>query len=156
LAVLLCSDDKGCFEQEATEKACNNPDYSKFYQERGEAILKVIGKKPLVITPHVIAEASNNLGRGFSLEEVLDKDRRIIRDMLLSSDEKHTSLRELFEQKTFDEHKDLGIADCGLLVVTKQTDLLLTHDGKLKDRANKMGIKAMFPWELYFFIIGQA
>lgn len=139
--------DSGCFDEECTSKACNNASLTKFYKENGETFLKVISKIPFKLTPHVIAETSNFLKNSeFDIEQIFDANRGVIKEILLKSTEEHIMVKDLFANPIFISHKDLGITDCILMAVTK-TDLLLTHDGPLRQRAKELGINAMLPYE---------
>jgi rRNA-processing protein FCF1 len=154
LLVLLfgCS---GSFDSEDTKQACSNDKEAEFYQEHGEQLLKIIAKKQVLITPHVVAEVSSKIkSKDVSVGAILNEDNTIVKHLLARGMEVHIELKKLLGHQIFKQNSELGITDCGLMVISDETTLLLTHDGDLKEKAKSEGIDAMLPKDLYYSVVG--
>jgi rRNA-processing protein FCF1 len=150
-------DQSGCFNEKNTRKICNNDKNARFFQEHGEELLKIIGKKEVLVTPHVVAEVSNGVkSEDFDLRKILHQNNIMVRLLLSRGSEIHLSLKQLFCEGRFTNHRNLGVTDCALMVIAKQTDLLLTQDGELKKVAKSEGIDAMLPQDIYFSVMNYS
>jgi rRNA-processing protein FCF1 len=154
LLVLLCG-SSGTFDDEYTKQICSNEKEAEFYEEHGEQILKIVAKKEVFITPHVVAEVSNKIkSMNIDVGRILSENNAVIKHLLSRGKEQHIELKELLGHRIFKQNMKFGITDCGLMMISDKTTLLLTHDRELRDKAKHEGIDAMLPQEMYYSVAG--
>jgi predicted nucleic acid-binding protein len=151
-------DQSGSFNERDTQRICSNTKEARFFQEHGDDLLKIIGKKEVLVTPHVIAEVCNKIkSENFDLRRILHEDNTIIKLLMSRGKELHLSLKQLFGDDKFRNHKDLGVTDCALMILARQTDvLLLTQDRELKEVATSEGVDAMLPQDVFFSVMNYS
>jgi hypothetical protein len=152
LLVLLfgCSSGFGC---DSTRRACSTPKDRKFYEEHGDELLKILARKQIFITPHVIAELSSHIESNDTLvPQILNHNNALVNQLLTRGTEHYISLKEILTHQYYVKNGNFGITDCGLLAISDATTLLLTQDGDLKKWAISEGFSAMFPQDIYYSI----
>jgi rRNA-processing protein FCF1 len=92
----------------------------------------------VVTTPNVLTEVDNLLNN-------FQKGHRwmyyqVIREIIGKSSEKFIESKKIIELNPFFE---VGLADTGVLELSKNCDFLITGDSKLADYANAFGIKVV-------------
>lgn len=154
LLVLLCG-SSGAFDDEDTRQICSNEKEAKFYEEHGEEILKIVARKKVFITPHVVAEVSNKIkSKNIGVGRILSENNAVVKHLFSRGKEQHIELKELLGHRIFKRNMQFGITDCGLMMISDKTSLLLTHDRDLRDEAKREGIYAMLPQEMYYSVAG--
>jgi len=156
LAIFLCAtEQQGGFDGGNMQRICSNDKQVAFYRQHGEEVLKIIGRKRILITPHVVAEVSNLAKKNrFEVGKLINKDNIIVKLLLSKGIEQHLSLEQLLQKEIFCRDGNLGVTDCALMILSRETDLLLTHDEELRQRAQQRGIDAMLPQDVYYSVAG--
>lgn len=102
-------------------------------------LLGLIGRaQQIVVTPHVLAEASNLFGQD---DDPISKQLRgKLAGLLSGQEERHVPAIELVTNQHF---LRLGVADCGLLSILDKDTVLLTADFALYQAALQTHVTTM-------------
>jgi hypothetical protein len=159
LVTLLCGfGDSDVFDIERARPVLQAEKEAWFYSRNASAILAILTKNLIAITPQVAAEVSNMVKRqDLSLSRIMNSRNPMARMIMNKACvELHATVQQILSSPMLASHVDLGITDCALLMIMHSSwpaprpDIIMTDDDDLVNWAGQLGLKAVHPPQLPF------